>query len=103
MNRMMKAAVAAFQTYKTGLRLGLFPRALRIEHKGQAAYGQGDVIDPESGQIEFQDYLIAGFIHVHQGPVFMFVMDVTKFERMQQTADLSDVTTENFLMERLFA
>jgi hypothetical protein len=33
----------------------------------------------------------------------MFVIDVTQFKRMQQAANFIDVTTENFLMERLFA
>jgi hypothetical protein len=99
----MKATEAAFKTYKAGLGLGLLPRPLRIQNKGLAADGQADIPDPESGKIKFQDKIGSGFIHIHQGAIFMFIVDVTQFKRMQQAADLTDVTTENFLMKRLFA
>lgn len=99
----MKATLAAFKTYKTGLCLGLFPRPLRFQNKGQTADGQADILNPETGQIKFQDDLVSGFVHIQQGAIFMFVIDVTQFKRMQQAADLTDVTTENFLMKRLFA
>ena len=98
-----KAAVAAFKTHEPGLCLGLLPRPLRVQNKGQSADGQADILDPETGQVEFQDDLVSGFVHIHQGAVFMFVIDVAQFKGMQQAADLSDVPTENLLLERLFA
>jgi len=99
----MKAALAAFKTHKTGRGLGLLPRTLSFQDKGQAADGQADLLDPETGQIKFQDDLVSGFVHIHQGAIFMFVIDVAQLKRMQQAADLTDVTAENLLVERFFA
>jgi len=99
----MKATLAAFKTQETGLCLGLFPRPLRFQDQGQAADGQADLLNPETGQIKFQDDLVSGFVHIHQGAIFMFVVNITQFKGMQQAADLTDVSTENLLLERLFA
>jgi hypothetical protein len=49
----VKAAVTAFKTDKTGLCLGLLPRALCIQNKRHAANSQNDILQLETGQIKF--------------------------------------------------
>jgi hypothetical protein len=87
----VKAAVTAFKTDKTGLCLGLLPRALCIQNKRHAANSQNDILQPETGQIKFQDNLTAVFIHIHKWTIFAFNASVVQLECMQQAAHLVDV------------
>jgi hypothetical protein len=103
MHGVVNTAVTALKTDKTGLGFSLFPWTLGIQNKCHAAYRQVDIIQHETGQIKFQDDLATVFIHVHEWTILTFVIGVTQLECMQEAAYLADVTTENFLMERLLA
>jgi len=100
---MVKMAATPLKTDKTGLFLGLLPGTLCIQHKSHAAHDQPDICQPESGQVKFQNNLGTVFIHVHKRTIFTFILGVAQFECMQQITYFTDVTTENFLMKRLFS
>jgi hypothetical protein len=62
---------------------------------------QTNVFDAETGQIEFQDHLIAGFVHIHRRMVLAFAKDITKLKGIQKITDLAEMPAEEFLPERL--
>ena len=62
---------------------------------------QTDVFDTETGQVEFQDHLIAGFVHVHRRMVLALAKDITKRKGIQKITDLAQMPAEELLPERL--
>jgi hypothetical protein len=101
MQRMVETAVTPFEADIARTVVGLFAGALRLKHKGRAMLRQTNVFDAETGQIEFQDHLIAGFVHIHRRMVLTLAKDITKLKGIQKITDLTEMPAEELLLERL--
>jgi len=98
---MAEAAITSFEADKAGSIVGLLARALGLKHQCCAMLRQADVLDAKTGQVEFQDNLAAGFIHIHRWMVLTLAEYITKLKGIQQIANLAEMLAEEFLLERL--
>ncbi len=96
---MVETTVTPFEADIAATVFGLFAGALRLKHKCSALLRQTNVFDAETGQIEFQDHLIAGFVHIHRRMVLALAKNVTKLKGIQQITDLTETPAEELLLE----
>jgi hypothetical protein len=89
MQRMVETAVTPFEADIAGTIFGLFAGALSLKHEGRPMLRQTDVFDAETGQIEFQDHLIAGFVHIHRRMVLALAKDITKLKGIQKVTKIT--------------
>jgi hypothetical protein len=101
MQRMMETAVTAFDADIAGTVFCLFAGALSLKHEGRPMLRQTDIFNAETGQIEFQDHLVAGFVHIHRRMVLALAKDITKLKGIQKITDIAELPAEEFLPERL--
>jgi hypothetical protein len=101
MQRMVETAVTPFEANIAGTIFGLFARAMSIKHEGRPMLRQSDVFDAETGQIEFQNYLVAGFVHIHRRMVLALAKNITKLKGIKKITDIAEMPAEEFLSERL--
>lgn len=97
MQRMVETTVTPFKADIVAAAFNLFEGALGLKHQSRTVLRQTYVLDAKTGQIEFQDYLIAGFVHVHQRMVNPFAKDSAKFKGTQKIANIAQVPIEEFL------
>jgi len=95
----MEPAMPPFETDQLA---GLFLRPERIQDQGHAVHGQTDVFDPKTGKIELQYDRPVCFIYIDRRTIFMTVRILPQLQRMEEVAYLTDMTAENFMLERLF-
>lgn len=101
MQRMVETAVTPFEADIAGTVFGLLAGALSLKHEGRTMLRQTNVFDAETGKIEFQDNLIAGFVHIHRRMILALAKDITKLKGIQKITDLAEMPAEEFLLVRL--